>query len=361
MGRLKIYLLSILFLLSSCSLNYSENRDSKWLFAVYMMGDNNLSEMATYDLKEMMDVGSDENVRVVVLCDRGEGPTIYEVKRNFLEPIKVYSTLDTGNPDTFRNFLATLKESFSYEHLALVLWDHGNGWDITGVDDSSKSYLFVKNVYDVFNSTGTKVDLLGFDECLMGMMEVLYTFKDVATGIVVSEYLEPGTGWDYRLTLSKFKNSGNYSIDSFGKIIVDSYYLSYENMPDATLGYYKSETVNGILVALNDVIGFYSTFSTDFKEARKNSVSVYYYSYIDLLSFADALLNSTDSGLRAAALQLKTEVKSGYFKTTSPELRGISIYFSENKTDLIDAYFDFKFNKFAETNWPQFLKEYLGI
>jgi hypothetical protein len=43
-----------------------------------------------------------------------------------------------------------------------------------------------------------KLDLVGFDACLMSNMAALNKFKDVAKVSLGSEELEPGAGWDYR-------------------------------------------------------------------------------------------------------------------------------------------------------------------
>ena len=44
---------------------------------------------------------------------------------------------------------------------------------------------------------GKKLDVIGFDACLMSMLEVGYAMRDVGNTLVGSEELEPGPGWKY--------------------------------------------------------------------------------------------------------------------------------------------------------------------
>ena len=49
----------------------------------------------------------------------------------------------------------------------------------------------------VKRETGREIDLLGFDACLMNMLEVALSTPGTARFIVGSEELEPGDGWPY--------------------------------------------------------------------------------------------------------------------------------------------------------------------
>lgn len=47
---------------------------------------------------------------------------------------------------------------------------------------------------DAYTMTGERIDLLGFDACLMGMMEVAYELQDHTDIMVFSEETIPGGG-----------------------------------------------------------------------------------------------------------------------------------------------------------------------
>ncbi len=44
---------------------------------------------------------------------------------------------------------------------------------------------------------GQKLDILGFDSCVMGMLEVGYQFNYVAKTMIASEGSVPSAGWTY--------------------------------------------------------------------------------------------------------------------------------------------------------------------
>ena len=68
-------------------------------------------------------------------------------------------------------------------------------------DDTSKDFLdnleLKRVLSEVKRQTGRELDVLGFDACLMNMVEVGYQLKGTARVVVGSEELEPGEGWPY--------------------------------------------------------------------------------------------------------------------------------------------------------------------
>src|SRR5262249_9548142 len=66
-------------------------------------------------------------------------------------------------------------------------------------DDSSRDFLdnmeLARVLAAVKKKLGRKIDLMGFDACLMNMVEVAYELRGSADFIVGSEEIEPGDGW----------------------------------------------------------------------------------------------------------------------------------------------------------------------
>jgi hypothetical protein len=66
-----------------------------------------------------------------------------------------------------------------------------------------------------------KLDIIGFDACLMSMYEISAAMKPYTNYLLASELLEPGHGWDYRwfgnittkTTSSTEADVGGYIID----------------------------------------------------------------------------------------------------------------------------------------------------
>ncbi|HPC38744.1 MAG TPA: clostripain-related cysteine peptidase [Exilispira sp.] len=129
--------------------------------------------------------------------------------------LKDYGELDMGNPSTLNNFITYAKQNFTYQHLMLILWNHGGGArvksfslttssniekDVCLDDTSSGSCLYLDELQTVLASqfsSSNKLDILGFDACLMATVEVAYEFRNLASYMVASMHTEQGDGWDY--------------------------------------------------------------------------------------------------------------------------------------------------------------------
>jgi len=113
-------------------------------------------------------------------------------------------------------------------------------------DDESRDFLDNLELKHVFEDLGQKIDIVGFDACLMGMMEVAYQLKDYAEIVVGSEELEPGKGWDYAALVSYLVNNPTASNEDVSKEIVDSFITSYasENSLKATLSSIRTDKLD---------------------------------------------------------------------------------------------------------------------
>ena len=61
---------------------------------------------------------------------------------------------------------------------------------------------------------GQKLDILGFDSCVMGMLEVGYQFNDVSKTMIASEGSVPNAGWTYAKILGSLAQEQNRNIDT---------------------------------------------------------------------------------------------------------------------------------------------------
>jgi hypothetical protein len=77
---------------------------------------------------------------------------------------------------------------------------------------------------------GEKLDLIVFDECVMGMMENAYALRDVANVMVASEELVPETGFDNSDWLSRLEAAPQMSGDKLGQTLVESYARTYHDI-----------------------------------------------------------------------------------------------------------------------------------
>jgi hypothetical protein len=87
------------------------------------------------------------------------------------------------------------------KHFAIIVSDHGSGWQGANHSEKTDSWHNIAdleaNLKHAQELTGKKVDVIGFDECLMASTEVAHQLKDVANYMVASEEVEGGAGWQY--------------------------------------------------------------------------------------------------------------------------------------------------------------------
>jgi len=231
-------------------------RKKKWTVLVYMDGDNNLSRYSSKDIREMMASGSDGAMNIVVLWDNDPYQDVqgaanrhgyYYVEHGGVTLLKDTGEVNMGEPATARDFIAYAVKNFPAEHYLWIWWNHGGAvdraalmkgvcWDDTNGGDHLTE-IEQKDVMLYFKEkAGKKIDIVGFDACLMATAEIAYQYKDAASYMVASEQTEPGDGWDYAF-LSRIKADPSLTARSVAKHAL-SYYKNYyakQGEEDATM------------------------------------------------------------------------------------------------------------------------------
>jgi len=373
---------------SNCtSVNYRQ-----WLVLIYMDGDNSLgstrdNSYVFSDLSEMESVSFPPQIKVVALVDYygDTGGEIYETDgTGKLKKVANTNELNMGDPETLVNFVKEYMDKFPSPKNALIFWDHGDGWRsvinyqtrFSAIDETDGDTLFmfeVRNALNYLKDNNYEINLIGFDECLMGMIEPLYDIKEFAEYFVASEALEPADGWNYERVFGKLSSNPSASPEEFGKMIVDSFKEEYESYnSDLTLTLFKSSDIDYIVNNLNQFTSYLdSTNYENFKSARENSWEVPDWeggNYVDLYSFLSNF--SYDS-----AVNIRLKIDSLY-KFSKGNLNGISIYFPDSSNYLDECYYATKenptcefngktvigyYNPFTDTEWDEFLKEYYTL
>ena len=121
-------------------------------------------------------------------------------------------------------------------------------------DDESKDFLDNLELKKVFVDLDKKLDIIGFDACLMSMLEVVYQLREHTELVVGSEELEPGNGWDYTAIVSFLVDNPEATNEEVSKAIVESFIASYEHEPktDLTLSVMRTDKLTNLAVLLNE-------------------------------------------------------------------------------------------------------------
>ncbi len=239
-----------------------------WTLLLYMLGDNNLEPAIFSDLEELALLPEDEDLTVLALIDRHDeyteremfnlpdwtGAKLVRVDREQLTELADYGELDMGDPAVLADFLTTGIQTAPADHYALVLWDHGaiNG---VGNDDSSGDGLTPFEIADALElglaAAGVdRLDLLGFDACMMGAYEIAAAVAPYADYMIGSEENEPNGGWNYE-AFDYIALNPEGTVEGLGREIITRFLaLEAQGSPDVTLSLLELPDVDSLSIAL---------------------------------------------------------------------------------------------------------------
>ncbi len=264
------FLIIPVFSMGNISNERAGDSGNKWTFMVYMDADNSLSEYAPDDLAEMMSIGSNSNLTIIVMYDSQEygDSGIYLIEKGKKELLKSLGEVDMGSENTLEYFLNYTIDNYPSEHYFLDFWDHGNYYGGVCIDHGDWLTLGeIKNALQFsYHKIGRKMDVVGFDACRMGGIEIFYSLKNYANYGVASEKDEPASGWPYDRIL---KNIRGAKPETAAKIVVDEMYGWAEQ-------FYKDDglSVTMAYVNLTRMDDFIARFNSDLNEAI--TVAPYY-------------------------------------------------------------------------------------
>jgi hypothetical protein len=328
-------------------------KKKRWGLLAYIAGDNNLSDAGLQDILELCRVGASDQVHIGVEIDTyGEhtGSLRYEITEPDWEGqahrivIERLPEKDTGDPETLRSFLEWGYDRFPADNHLVVVWNHGAGFrsirrDI-GYDDFGSS-LDMPEIEDAFRKAGigpkNKIAILGFDACLMNMVEIAHHFKDQVEYIVGSQQTEPGDGWPYDEVLKSVKRGP--SKPDMAKEIVKVYIASYESRGifDVTQSAIDCARTVPVIKALSDLghllVERIDAYRHEIARTRLQAQTFEMADYIDLIHMTRLLSkNLPDTGIanagravaKAARACILSSKNLGY---TVNEAQGLSVWF----------------------------------
>ena len=186
---------------------------ARWTVMVYMSGDNDLEKWMVHDIdREMAVAGSNADVQVVALADRGSQPSaadggwsgarLFHVTQGMAatadNAVADLGSVDMGSPQTLVDFVTWARAAYPADRYALVFWDHGWGWwpGNTAKDVTSNDYLDMDEIRAALETAGG-VNTVGFDTCLGQTIEVEAQFRWLAGAVAGSEDSIGYTGFAY--------------------------------------------------------------------------------------------------------------------------------------------------------------------
>jgi len=325
---------------------------------IYIVGSDleSQSGAATLDIEEMLEAGINFEKNNILLCTGGaskwqnhtideDSTSIFLVEEDGLTEVDSSSSKNMGKSGTLSSFLEYCEENYPADRYSLILWNHGAGPMLGyGMDENYNDYLKISEMVDALADSPfgkkNKLELLGFDACLMGSIETAWAFKDYAKYFVASQEVEPGYGWDYNF-LGDLNECSNGA--EIGKCIIDSYFDYYDELfeenprleAELTLSCVNLSKIEGVEDGVN---GLFSKANSDVVRGRISKISRCRnktkafgkfttntdYDLIDLAHITELLSDEYES--EAAALERALGEYITYSRSNIKKANGVSIY-----------------------------------
>jgi len=358
----------------------------KWTVMIFLNGDNNLDNAGDNDVQEMEKVGSSDQVDIVVLQDhRNGGAERIYVKKNGQSEKENLGETDMGDWNRALQFFTWGVENHPADHYFMAIWNHGAGWklkdkdnELKGVsyDDGSGNHITTpqlgKLANGLYNLLGRKVDIFGFDACLMQMLEVNYEMKKAVKYMLASEETEPGDGWPYDDFLAPLVANPDMTPADFAILHAKKYNESYahgsQGSSTVTFSAINVEKLDSFIPVLNDFAQSMidnGSLNSVFKNAISDSQAFYYADYKDLYDFAKIVKDKvSDFDIKDKANAVMTALKGNdpiilYGGNTGGSMangNGLSIWipsksqYEGKKADYKELFFT------KNSKWSQFIE-----
>jgi hypothetical protein len=304
---------------------------------------------------------------------------------------------DTGSPVTLYNFLSLCVEQFPADHYMVILCGHGSGtaMDFLLRDDSPASSLTMRELKEAFQQLsseigGRKIDILGFDTCLMSMAEVAFELHGLVDFMVSSESYSPLSGWPYQQIMGNLKKMVAEAIQDpslepgiarqLATNVVEEYVNFYADYSLGGLSVDQAALNVGEAAALRELVDLFADamraeLEKDDNQPFKDNIILAHWKaqsfngelFVDLVDFCNCLLERHKTGkvfeLGSKLIGFVHDrfvVKSCYSGPVYQYSHGVSIYFPWSRVDFEYQNLDFV-DPEGKKGWVGFLDAYTNL
>ncbi len=365
----------------------------EWTFLLFLNGHNNLDSYGAFNINQMEQVGSNDQINMVVQwasLKNKQTKSLFVTKDNDVKNVtsKAVETMAPVDMGDYRNLVEFVRwgvQNYPAKHYFIAVWNHGAGWHLENVrglgdvqvqdisyDDNTGHHISTEelglSMAQAAQIIGHKVDVYGSDACLMAMAEVAGEMKDSVSYFVGSEETEPGYGWPYNTFFTRFAANTAATPADVSIYLTEEYLKAYNGgiygKQDVTFSAYdmsKFQAVMSSTKALSATLA--SLAPADISKAKTAANSTQSYAYDDYKDFHDFLDRAAVSSVALDAVVVETVkdsirnlVISGGGTGSYKASHGISIWLPTQASDLSRyqaRYSKLTFNQ--NTNWLSFL------
>jgi Clostripain family len=364
---------------------------AEWTVMVYMAG-NTLESYAIQDFLELAAAGSDRKVNIVVQLDRTASDTSAygnwtDTRRGLVRSGNTPSAnwgssigeANMGSTSTLKNFVDWSTSTYRAKHYALVMWGHGDGFNVS-YDDVTDNGISGRELDQVLGGLSAPVELVGADACLMGTTEFAHQISNNASVFVASQELEPGQGWNYAPILKDLKVNPFQNAVQLGSSIVGHYAQTYpadketlsainlsalrSSNPDSltnAISNFATTVMSGVATsqALSQLDGWRDRYASDF--GAEDGVAASDFCDVGKLFTGFVQSLGVTASLRTAAqavLDAYSRTLLQNYSATPGRSTGLSLYFSDRGVAPTVRYNSSSYSFAANTQWGQFLNNF---
>jgi hypothetical protein len=350
--RLASISLSLLLLISSCSdeggHTGSETPQEKiWTFMLYDAADIEDAYDPMGDFASRAESGADLNALVMQDTKDDSARIWYIGSGHAVVPVLELGEVNTGRPETLREFLEYSKREYPAGRYILAIYGHGLGWRGACLDESGgNDFLTMEEMASAIAAAGG-VDLILFPgPCLMATLESVYELRNCSSVYVASEDLSFYCWWDHPMQdifgmLNTDPGIGNLEL---GAYIIEAIredsdrWSSYEWYGDLTMSAVRTDAVSELAVKLDSLALDYSGSPGRLRECMDSTgsdLAVFYEQYVDISDLAGGVLrfeqqDSTGSLLGSIRNCVGEAVLAECHGENREGAGGLSVYFPFN-------------------------------
>lgn len=369
---------------------FDNKAQKEWTFLLFLNGHNNLDSFGEYNINQMEEVGSTDQLNMVVQwasLENGQTRRLLVQKDNDKNTVtspavESLAPVDMGDYKQLIEFIRWGVQNYPAKKYMIAVWNHGNGWyrlnqgqtprDIS-YDDLTGNQITTEQLglamAEAAKIIGHKVDIYGSDACLMAMGEVAAEMKNSVSYMVASQEVEPGYGWPYSTWMRKWAANKTATAAEVSVYLTTEYLNAYNGgiygKRDVTFSAMDISKLDGLLQSVNKLnSSLVNLNAAEMKAVKSAAHSVQYFTYDDyrdLGQFSAKLANANVSINSSVFAEVKNSIEqvvvanggTGTYKNVS----GISVWLPVSVADLNshqNRYSKLSFNQ--STQWLNFLQ-----
>lgn len=264
--------LLLALILAFSTVPFAQAKEKKMTILAYICGSDLESESgeASGDIREMIasGVGNSDSVTAIIATGgsskwqkygiSNRNVQYYKLGGSSPELLKDAGRRSMGDADTLSDFLRYGISAAPAKRYVLIFWDHGGG-PVYGIcndenyrDDALSLTELRKGLMNGLN--GVKLDIVGFDCCLMNCVDLCYDLYGIADYSVVSQELVSGTGLNYDEWMGPIVTDPGISTEKIAMSMADTYIKENStgrNADTATMSVIASEKMPAVMDAAN--------------------------------------------------------------------------------------------------------------